>query len=369
MASVPAAPSFPGPRPLRLSDSPALDELVRSLSASLSAAAADDLMRTGAVPVEWIRQRLDEERLGASWTAVFEAEGQERLAGVAGLRRIDPIRSSAEALLLSDGGLPALSALLDRTLKTAFYHFALHRVELRAPEGSALAEAARAGGWSEEGILRGADPTEAGFRDVLLLSMLRDGYDGYGIAFIPFARGYVHLDGGRDAVDGIGFLRPDLGLGPGPLFAAAFQQGLCDRSGTVAPPASARAPERPQRLPAEVAKAAAEIAEYLAGSRRSFTFRTRANGSLFQQKVWALLEEIPFGSTMTYEDIALRLTPGDPAAARRLTRAVGSACSANPLAIAVPCHRVIGKDNKLVGFSGGLDVKEWLLEHEMFGVR
>lgn len=369
MGPIPVAPSFPGPRPLRLSDSPALDELIRSLSAPISAAAADDLLRPAAVPVEWIRARLDEERLGVAWTAAFETEAQGQLAGIAGLRRIDPVRSAAEALLLSVGDVPALSALLDRTLKTAFYHFALHRVELRTREGTPLADAARAGGWNEEGTLRGADPTADGFRDVLQFSMLRDGYDGYGIAFVPFARGYVHLDGGRDSVDGIGFLRPDLALGPGPLFAAAFQQGLCDRSGTVVPPAAARVPERPPRLPAEVEKAAAEIAGYLAGPRRSFTFRTRANGSLFQQKVWALLEEIPFGSTMTYEEVALRLTPGDPAAARRLTRAVGSACSANPLAIAVPCHRVIGKDNKLVGFSGGLDVKEWLLEHEMFGVR
>ena len=67
------------------------------------------------------------------------------------------------------------------------------------------------------------------------------------------------------------------------------------------------------------------------------------------------------------EDIALALTGNDRVAARNLSRAVGSACADNPIPIFVPCHRVIGKDGRLVGFSGGVENKEFLLEHEIFG--
>ena len=72
--------------------------------------------------------------------------------------------------------------------------------------------------------------------------------------------------------------------------------------------------------------------------------------------------------TCSYEDIALDLTGGDKVSARNLTRAVGAACGDNPLPILVPCHRIIGKDGRLVGFSGGLEIKEFLLNHEMFGI-
>ena len=123
------------------------------------------------------------------------------------------------------------------------------------------------------------------------------------------------------------------------------------------------------RLPKEVEKTTRQIEEYIAGERRGFDIRVQVKGSLFQQRVWNVLSEIPFGSPLTYEQVAQRMTRDGPEVARRLTRAIGSACSANPVPIVIPCHRVIGKDNKLVGFSGGLDVKEWLLEHEMFGVR
>ncbi|MBL0330237.1 MAG: methylated-DNA--[protein]-cysteine S-methyltransferase [Bacteroidetes bacterium] len=78
----------------------------------------------------------------------------------------------------------------------------------------------------------------------------------------------------------------------------------------------------------------------------------------FQKKVWKELQEIPFGKTWSYLDIALKL--GDENA----TRAVGSANGKNPVAIIVPCHRVIGSSGKLTGYAGGLWRKEWLLKHE-----
>jgi methylated-DNA-[protein]-cysteine S-methyltransferase len=101
-----------------------------------------------------------------------------------------------------------------------------------------------------------------------------------------------------------------------------------------------------------------QLAEYFAGDRRVFDLPLDPVGSSFQCAVWGVLRTIPFGSTMTYGQQALRL--GDPNKAR----AVGAANGRNPLSIVVPCHRVIGSTGKLTGFAGGLDVKAWLLDHE-----
>jgi len=355
-------------RPLRLSDASSLEILARRDMHLRVAAGAEDLQLVDTATVDWIRSCIEDERAGRSWLLAVESSSDGSFAGIAGLRRIDPVRSCAEFLLLLSLDEPQLLDVLDRILKTAFYHFGLHRVEIRLPlEPDRPADLL---GWTREGVLRAASPRDDGYRDVALLSMLRDEFDGYGIAFVPFARGYVHVRGDRNAVDAVGFLKGDQPVESGPLRSAALIQGLCDREGVLGPreadPASHR---RLAKLPAEVQRGARQIEEYIAGKRTKFDIRTNAAGSLFQQNVWKTLSEIPFGTTLTYEQVAMRLSNQDPVAARRLTRAVGSACSANPLAIVVPCHRVIGKDNKLVGFSGGLDVKEWLLEHEMFGVR
>ncbi len=101
-----------------------------------------------------------------------------------------------------------------------------------------------------------------------------------------------------------------------------------------------------------------QLDEYFAGARRSFDFPYRLHGTLFQEKVWAALREIPYGETRSYKDIAEAI--GHP----RAFRAVGMANHANPVFIAVPCHRVIGADGSLVGYGGGLEMKTALLELE-----
>jgi len=98
--------------------------------------------------------------------------------------------------------------------------------------------------------------------------------------------------------------------------------------------------------------------EYLAGDRTEFGLPTATAGDTFQQRVWALLNRIPYGETTTYGELAREL--GDPALARMVGRAVGS----NPLSVVVPCHRVVGKDGKLTGYAGGLERKRFLLELE-----
>ncbi|MCA8974064.1 MAG: methylated-DNA--[protein]-cysteine S-methyltransferase [Planctomycetes bacterium] len=101
-----------------------------------------------------------------------------------------------------------------------------------------------------------------------------------------------------------------------------------------------------------------QLAEYFAGRRREFELPLAPRGTPFQLEVWAALRTIPFGSTCSYADIAARI--GRPNA----VRAVGAANGRNPIAIIVPCHRVIGRDGSLTGYAGGLDRKRRLLQHE-----
>jgi len=104
--------------------------------------------------------------------------------------------------------------------------------------------------------------------------------------------------------------------------------------------------------------AARQLKEYFAGKRREFDLPLRMEGTEFQQRVWRELTKIPFGETRSYGQLAKRLNNPNG------SRAVGLANGRNPIAIIVPCHRVIGADGSLTGFGGGLDRKEWLLTHE-----
>ncbi|MDP9849600.1 methylated-DNA--[protein]-cysteine S-methyltransferase [Streptosporangium lutulentum] len=101
-----------------------------------------------------------------------------------------------------------------------------------------------------------------------------------------------------------------------------------------------------------------QLDEYFAGKRTHFEIALAPQGNAFQQQVWRLLTEIPFGETRSYGDLARQL--GDVA----LAQAVGAANARNPLSVIVPCHRVVGADGNLTGYAGGLDRKRFLLELE-----
>lgn len=102
-----------------------------------------------------------------------------------------------------------------------------------------------------------------------------------------------------------------------------------------------------------------QLTEYFEGTRLTFYLPLSPEGSEFQKKVWNLVAEVPFGSTASYLDIALR------SGSEKNTRAVGLANGKNPIPIVIPCHRIIGSNGKLTGYAGGLDKKRWLLQHEL----
>jgi methylated-DNA-[protein]-cysteine S-methyltransferase len=113
-----------------------------------------------------------------------------------------------------------------------------------------------------------------------------------------------------------------------------------------------------QEAPGYLETATHQLQEYFQGQRQSFTLPLAPPGTPFQQRVWQELQRIPFGTTLTYRELAQRL--GMPQAAR----AVGHANGRNPLAIVIPCHRLIGSDGQLRGYAGGIALKQRLLQHE-----
>lgn len=122
-------------------------------------------------------------------------------------------------------------------------------------------------------------------------------------------------------------------------------------------PAGAVLPAEERETPL-LAEAMRQLAEYFAGERREFELPLAPEGTPFMRRVWAELVKVPYGATATYGEIAERI--GNPGG----SRAVGLANNRNPIAIIIPCHRIIGSSGKLVGYAGGVELKERLLALE-----
>lgn len=222
-------------------------------------------------------------------------------------------------------------------------------------------------GFEQEAILHDEIYSDGFFKDAGLFYITLPCYKRYNVAFIPFQRGVIAVSGGMDYVDSVSFLNYGVTPSDDYLRLCADYNGLikdgklCPRGGTCYEDYST------DGLPAEVIRAVNEIKEYLRKDRTSFDIVVKIpESSDFRLAVWEQIKKIPYGYTRSYEDIALELTEGDKKKASKLTRAVGHACAENPVPIIVPCHRVIGKDGKLVGFAGGVEFKDFLLTHELF---
>ena len=121
--------------------------------------------------------------------------------------------------------------------------------------------------------------------------------------------------------------------------------------------------EMENKVPISLVPCVEQLQQYFAGKRFVFDFKMNPQGTDFQKAVWVLLKDLPFGSTISY--LKLSRQYGNTKAVRAVATAIGK----NPILVAIPCHRVIGSDGTLVGYSGGLDRKESLLELEGFPVQ
>jgi methylated-DNA-[protein]-cysteine S-methyltransferase len=143
----------------------------------------------------------------------------------------------------------------------------------------------------------------------------------------------------------------------GPLLVARDDEGIC----ALLLPHGKRPPQpHPDWVRDDAAfdDVRTQLAEYFAGGRTSFELPLHLTGSAFQRRVWQALLEIPHGTTTSYGALA------DHIGAAGAARAVGLANGQNPIALIVPCHRVIGANGSLTGYGGGLPTKKWLLTHE-----
>ena len=144
----------------------------------------------------------------------------------------------------------------------------------------------------------------------------------------------------------------------GPLLIEATAQGVCRVQFCEAKTASYEENNQGQPGREVLQQAETELGEYFIGQRRSFTVPLDPAGTPFQQEVWKQLVGISCGATTSYGEIARRI--GRPQG----SQAVGLANGQNPIAIIIPCHRVVGASGKLTGYAGGIERKKWLLRHE-----
>ena len=133
---------------------------------------------------------------------------------------------------------------------------------------------------------------------------------------------------------------------------------IVEEDGTLLAITTHRAYEGKRLETSLIKEAYRQLSEYLIGERKSFNLPLDPRGTVFQQQVWKVLCDIPYGETRSYKQIAEAI--GNPKA----VRAVGMANNRNPLLIVVPCHRVIGANGKLVGYGAGIEKKEFLLKLE-----
>ncbi|MBR2522846.1 MAG: methylated-DNA--[Clostridiales bacterium] len=225
-------------------------------------------------------------------------------------------------------------------------------------------------GYIQESVLFDEIDNDGLFEDAGLFRILSADYRNYNVCFVPFDIGVAVISGSNSVINGIRLFRFGDRLPGGFILNVAKQLRIVDRSGCLLAPADdiySMRDEDIKLLPDEVAKAYKQVSDYF--GKRSSRFDLNldlSSGTEFQQRVWEEISRIKYGDTRSYEDIALLISGGDKSKAKNLTRAVGNACSDNPVMLAVPCHRVIGKDGKLAGFSAGVEVQDALLTLEAF---
>ena len=202
--------------------------------------------------------------------------------------------------------------------------------------------------------------------------------NGESVTSVAFDSGYESLSGFTDSFKSVFGVAPsnskqqqviystrfDSPLGP--MFACAVEQGICLLEFSDRKMLETELKFLTQKLKAQIIPGAskhfdqlqAEIAEYFEGKRQQFTVPLSTPGTEFQHQVWDMLRTIPYGTTRSYKQQAIKLRKPEA------IRAVAGANGMNRIAIIIPCHRVIGEDGSLTGYGGGLFRKQWLLDFE-----
>lgn len=259
-------------------------------------------------------------------------------------------------------------SFVNEVLKYLLFEKEIYKVSIvLALDETSLEEVLMRNGFVQEAVLHNEIEVNGSFEDAGLFYITSPMFTTYNVGFIPFQRGVIAISGGVDYVDEISFLSYGSSIENRFIRLCADYSGLLENGVLLGRGHENYEYYSVEGLPAEVTRAVTQIREYLTKERTSFDINVKLpQSSEFRLDVWNELKKIPFGDTRSYEDIALALSDNDKVKARKLTRAVGHACSENPVPIIIPCHRVIGKDGKLVGFKDGVEFKDFLLTHELF---
>jgi O-6-methylguanine DNA methyltransferase len=305
------------------------------------------------------------------------ASQAERIAGLAGLQVIDE-QSRRYRLHLFCGSDGPDSQLLRSIVQYAMNEENCFRLELEIGSSEKhWLPLLQSAGWKEEGCLQSTryHVETSLHEDVYLYALIRPRQAYVSVAFFPFSKAVLAIVGDDQGLQSTQFIRYGERADDVRIQESAEWFNLLDSQGrlpdrqTVMAHFAGRSWLCAADAPDVLQAAARQINDYFHGLRKQFDVPLHLEqGSPFQQKVWRALADIPFGVTRTYEDIACTISQENTIEARKMARAVGSACGANPLPLILPCHRVIGKNGRLVGFSGGLDIKEYLLAHEIMGL-
>ena len=313
------------------------------------------------------------------WLAVLHDGQQEEVQSLFGLQQLDLAKRRCRLYLLCPPGQPE-PALLERISSFCLAEESIFRLETELdPKRQDSIASFAAAGWQEESRLRAVYYNEdsALYEDRLLFCLLRPELKDTSVAFYVFRKAVLALVAGREGLKYTRFLRFGRQTGDNLLQGYAQVLGILNGQGRLlvrtelqkklAAGQSALFSDQPLQVLQEAVR---QLDAYFSGSDAPFDLPLDlAQGSPFQQRIWQALAGIPYGQTVTYEEIALAAGAADEEAARHLARAAGSACSANPFPLILPCHRVVGKNGSLTGFRGGLDIKEYLLGHEIMGLK
>lgn len=213
-----------------------------------------------------------------------------------------------------------------------------------------------------DGLMRNHILWNSQYFDADIYSLTGDEFDRYSTGVLPILDEFLIVRTTNAAVFAVDVIKRDTPLPP----YIERLTGQNSNPGNARPAAETRIFHDMYSYPYTM-EALNEISEYFAGDRKKFDLDLEIyEATDFQKTVWSATVKVPYGQTFSYEDISRRISGAkhkdNP---NILSRAVGTALSRNPIMIIIPCHRVIGKDGKLRGFAGGLDIKDFLLTHEL----
>lgn len=260
-----------------------------------------------------------------------------------------------------------LTKIISFLLYEGFYNRKLHKISLCTKENNfELINILEMYQWKQEGCLVDYYYENDKYVNGVLYAILENDFSLYSVGMVPFLNGYLIMQTTNNAVFDISIIKEGDEV-------PSFISNKCEFINQISENNKIIKSENMDII--HFSKKAYpylifslnQLLEYVKGKRSKFDLLFEYSSATdFQKSVWEATKKIPFGQTRTYEEISNIIKPnGTSSDLRLLSRAVGTALGKNPVMIAIPCHRVIGKNGKLKGFAGGLEIKDYLLSHEM----